>query len=91
MKKIQPFKEYVLLERDADEEMVTSSGIILQQSDESKQYHGVYATVLEVGPDVKMVAVGDRVIVNKYDTLPIRVDLKTIELVKEELIYAKCE
>ncbi len=85
---IQPHKAYVLLRFDETEEMKTSSGLIIAVDDKKKDYHGVHATVLAVGPEVTSTKEGERVIVNKYDALPFRYETETLQMVKEELVYA---
>jgi len=85
---IQPLKNYILIKREEDE-ITTKSGIVISVSDDKQQYHGVYGRVIAIGPDVasRRIREGARVIVNRYDTLPLRDGAQTVEMLKEDLVY----
>lgn len=93
--KIKPLHDFVLFEQESgDEEITTASGIIISSSDDKKQYHGVYAHVIAIGPECKneKIQVGARIIINRYDSLDIREGSRTLGLIRgEELVYAVCE
>ena len=62
----------------------TKSGILLGES-KTKQ---VYAVVESVGPDVKAVKKGDKIIYKEYSTTELKVDNKEYIVVKEDDILA---
>ena len=87
---IKPLGEYILLRREEEKEHTTNSGLIVMQADNKEQYHGVYAEVLAVSEKVVedgVLKAGDRVVVNRYDTLPIQWETEKLEMVKAELVY----
>lgn len=88
---IVPIRDYILLEKTDDEEIKTASGIIVAASDDKKQYHGITAEVIAVGPEVKIRGIkpGARIVVNRYDVIDVRDDVKTYGLIRgEEYVYA---
>ncbi len=62
----------------------TKSGILLGEAKESP----AYAVVESVGPDVKTVKKGDKIITKDYSTTPVKIDDKEYIIVKEEDILA---
>ncbi len=62
----------------------TKSGILLGES-KTKQ---VYAVVESVGPDVKAVKKGDKIIYKEYSTTELKVDNKEYIVVKEDDVLA---
>lgn len=81
-------RNYVLVEELEDNEMQTESGIIISRDDDKRQFHGIFVKVLAVGPNAENVKVGTTVIVNRYDLLPFRHNTETLQLVKDELVFA---
>jgi chaperonin GroES len=64
----------------------TNSGIYLPDNAKEKP---VLAKVVAVGPDVKGVKTGDKVVYKEYSTTELKVDGTEYLLVKEEDILAK--
>ena len=62
----------------------TQSGILLGES-KTKQ---VYAVVESVGPDVKTVKKGDKIVYKEYSTTELKVDNKEYIVVKEDDVLA---
>lgn len=62
----------------------TKSGILLGEAKEKP----AYAVVESVGPDVKTVKKGDKIVYKAYSTTDVKVDEKDYIIVKEEDILA---
>lgn len=62
----------------------TKSGILLGEAKEKP----AYAVVESVGPDVKTVKKGDKIVYKAYSTTDVKVDEKEYILIKEEDILA---
>lgn len=62
----------------------TKSGILLGDSGEKP----AYATVASVGPDVKSVKKGDKIVYKQYSTTEVEIDDMKYIIVKEEDILA---
>ena len=62
----------------------TKSGILLGEAKEKP----AYAVVESVGPDVKAVKKGDKIVYTEYSTTEIKVDDKDYIILKEEDILA---
>ncbi len=62
----------------------TKSGILLGEAKEKP----AYAVVESVGPEVKSVKKGDRIIYKEYSTTDIKLDNKDYVIVKEEDVLA---
>ena len=62
----------------------TASGIFLASSKEAP----AYATVESVGPDVKNVKKGDKIIFKEYSTTNVKIDSTEYIIVKEEDVLA---
>jgi len=62
----------------------TASGILLGEAKEKPSY----ATVQSVGPDVKAVKKGDKIIFREYSATEIKVDQTDYLVIKEEDILA---
>lgn len=82
---ITPLADLVLAKSD-EAEAKTASGIILPENAQEKPKT---ATVQAVGPDVKGIKVGDRIIYKSYSTTDIKHDNVDYLLVKEEDVLAK--
>jgi len=82
---IKPLADRVAMVRE--EAMAkTNSGIYLPDNAKEKP---VLAKVVAVGPDVKGVKTGDKVVYKEYSTTELKVDGTEYLLVKEEDILAK--
>ena len=62
----------------------TKSGILLGEAKEAP----AYAVVESVGPDVKIVKKGDKIVYKNYSTTDVKVENKDYIIVKEEDILA---
>ena len=62
----------------------TKSGILLGEAKEKP----AYAVVESIGPEVKSVKKGDRIIYKEYSTTDIKLDNKDYVIVKEEDVLA---
>ena len=62
----------------------TKSGILLGEAKETP----AYAVVESVGPDVKTVKPGDKIVYKNYSTTDIKLDDKDYIIVKEEDVLA---
>ena len=62
----------------------TKSGILLGEAKEKP----AYAVVESVGPDVKTVKKGDKIVYKAYSTTDVKVDEKDYIIIKEEDILA---
>jgi len=62
----------------------TASGILLGEAKEKSSY----ATVQSIGPDVKAVKKGDRIIFREYSATEVKIDQTEYLIVKEEDILA---
>ena len=83
-----PLRKQVILKVDTDE-IKTESGLFIAQADESKQYHGVWGTVVAVGRNAEGLKTGDRVMWNKYDSVPFRWKSEEYQCLKDELVLVK--
>ncbi|HMH70047.1 MAG TPA: co-chaperone GroES [Candidatus Saccharimonadales bacterium] len=63
----------------------TASGIYLPDNAKEKP---VMATVKAVGPDVKAIEVGDRIVYKEYSTSELKIDGTEYLIVKEEDVLA---
>lgn len=82
--KLQPLSDRIVLEQ-LDNEAKTASGIILPDGAQEKPSEG---KVLAVGPEVKEVKVGDRVLYSKYGPNEAKVDGQELMIAKEEDVLA---
>ncbi|MFV0484989.1 MAG: co-chaperone GroES [Candidatus Saccharimonadales bacterium] len=80
---IKPLADRVVAKKEAAPEK-TASGILLGEAKEKPNY----ATVESVGPDVKAVKKGDRVLFREYSATEVKVDSTDYLIVKEEDILA---
>jgi chaperonin GroES len=81
---IQPLADYVVATAE-EAESKTASGLYLPDNAKEKPKT---AKVVAVGPDVKQVKVGDRIIYKSYSTTDVKVGSEEYMLVKEEDILA---
>ena len=82
--KLKPMADNVLLKQSEAQE-TTSSGIILATTNKEKP--AIYQ-VLSVGPEVKDVAVGDKVVVGKFTGSEFKLDGEDYKFVKLEDVLA---
>ena len=82
--KLKPMADNVLLKQDEAQE-TTVSGIILATANKEKP--AIYQ-VIDVGPDVKGVAAGDKVVVSKFTGSDLKLDGEEYKFVKLEDILA---
>jgi chaperonin GroES len=81
---IQPLGDYVVAQ-DEEAESKTASGLYLPENAKEKPKT---AKIVAVGPAVKQVKVGDRIIYKSYSTTEVKVERKDYLLVKEEDVLA---
>lgn len=82
MNKIQPIADYIFL--SIEEKKEDSGGIILSDISKDKQPIGL---VEAVGPDVKNIKVGDKVIFNAFIVKEIEVLGNKFQLLREKDVY----
>lgn len=80
---IKPLKDRVVAIKETPQEK-TKSGILLGEAKETP----AYAVVESVGPDVKSVQKGDKIIFKEYSTTEIKITDQDYIIVKEEDILA---
>ncbi len=81
---IKPLADRVVAVRE-QAQTKTASGIYLPESSKEKP---VLAKVTAVGPDVKTLKVGDRIVYKEYATTELKVDGTEYLLVKEDDVLA---
>ncbi len=81
---IKPLADRVVAVRD-EAKTQTASGIYLPDNAKEKP---VLAVVKAVGPDVKGIKVGDKIIYKEYSTTDLKVDGVEYLIVKEEDVLA---
>ncbi len=81
--KLNPLHDMVIAFKEQPLEQ-TKSGILLGQAKETP----AYAVVESVGPDVKNVKAGDKIVFKQYSTTEIKIDDTDYILVKEEDVLA---
>ena len=80
---LQPMRDRVIAAKDKPMEK-TASGILLGEAKEAPAY-----TIVEsVGPDVKNIKTGDKIIYKEYSTTEVSVDNTDYIILKEEDILA---
>lgn len=86
MTKIKPFGKKILVTEKANEN-VTESGIVLS----GKTNETTAAVILEIGPDVTEVNVGDVVYLEWGKGHPVKVDGQMMAIIDEQYISAVIE
>lgn len=81
---LKPLADRLVAVREAAHEK-TASGLYLPDKAKEKP---MLATVVAVGPDVKVVKVGDKIIYKEYTNTDIKVDATDYLIVKEEDVLA---
>ena len=80
---LKPLKDRVVAKKEQPLEK-TKSGILLGEAKEKP----AYAVIESVGPDVKSVKKGDKIIMKEYSTTEIKIDGEEYIIIKEEDILA---
>jgi chaperonin GroES len=81
---IKPLANRVVAIRE-EAQTKTASGIYLPDTAKEKP---VIAVVKAVGPDVKTLKIGDRIVYKEYATTDLKIDGKDFLIVKEEDVLA---
>lgn len=81
---IKPLGDYVVAAQDAAQTK-TASGLLLPNSGSEKPK---IATVLAIGPTVKEIKTGDKIIFGGYSNTDIKINGAEYMLIKTENIYA---
>lgn len=81
---IKPLADRLLAVRE-EAQAKTASGIYLPETSKEKP---VIAKVMAVGPDVKSLKVGDRIVYKEYATTDLKVDGTDYLIVKEDDVLA---
>ncbi len=81
--KLKPLQDRVVAKVE-EPVTVSKAGILLGEAKEKP----AYAVVESVGPDVKVVKKGDRIVYKEYSTTEIKVDDEPFIILKEEDILA---
>jgi len=81
---IKPLADRVVAVREAAQEK-TASGLYLPDNAKEKP---TLATVEAIGPEVKSLKVGDKIVYKEYTTTELKVDGKEYLIVKEEDVLA---
>ncbi len=80
---LKPLQDRVVALKEQPME-TTKSGILLGEAKEAP----AYAVVESVGPDVKIVKAGDKIVYKNYSTTDIKLDDKDYIILKEEDVLA---
>ena len=80
---LKPLKDKIVAAKEKPQEK-TASGILLGDAKEKP----AYAVVESVGPEVKEVKKGDKIVYKEYSTTEIKIDEKEYIILKEEDILA---
>ncbi len=80
---LKPLQDRVVALKEAPQ-TTTKSGILLGEAKEAPSY----AVIESVGPDVKTVKKGDKIVYKQYSTTEVKLDDKEYIIVKEEDILA---
>lgn len=80
---LKPLKDRIVAVQEKPQEM-TKSGILLGEAKEKP----AYAVVESVGPEVKEIKKGDKIIYKEYSTTEIKVDETDYIILKEEDVLA---
>lgn len=80
---LNPLSDRVVAKKDQPE-TTTKSGILLGEAKEAP----AYAVVESVGPDVKSIKPGDKIVYKNYSTTDVKLDDTDYIIVKEEDVLA---
>ena len=81
---LRPLQDRVIIER-VESQSKTAGGFIIPDTAQQKAHEG---SVLAIGKDVKDVAVGDKILLNKWAGAEIKHEGKELLIVKESDIIA---
>ncbi|MBR3256939.1 co-chaperone GroES [Candidatus Saccharibacteria bacterium] len=81
---LKPLKDRIVAKVEKPAEK-TSSGLLLPSDSKEKP---AFAVVESVGPDVKSVKKGDKIIYKEYSTTPIKIDKEEFLIVEEKDVLA---
>lgn len=81
--KLNPLHDMVVALKEQPMEQ-TKSGILLGEAKETP----AYALVESIGPDVKTIKAGDKIVYKQYSTTEIKLDNQDYILVKEDDVLA---
>jgi len=81
---IKPLADRVVAVRE-EAQTKTASGLYLPDNAKEKP---VISKVVAVGPDVKSLKIGDRIVYKEYSTTDLKIDDKKYLIVKEEDVLA---
>ena len=81
---LHPLGDYVVAQNEAAESKI-ASGLYLPQNAQEKPKT---VKVVGVGPEVKQIKVGDRIVFKSYSSTDVKVDKEDYVLVKEEDVLA---
>ena len=81
--KLKPLSDRVVAQKDQPE-TTTKSGILLGEAKEAP----AYAVVESVGPDVKSIKPGDKIVYKNYSTTDVKLDNTDYIIFKEEDVLA---
>lgn len=84
---IKPLADRVVATRE-EAATKTASGLYLPSTAKEKP---TYATVQAVGPEVKAIKKGDKIVFKEYATTELKIDNKEYLIVKEEDVLATIE
>lgn len=79
---LKPLTDRIVAVKEKPEEK-TASGLLIPNKETP-----AFATVESVGPDVKTVKKGDKIIFKEYSTTDVKIDGKEYIIVKEEDVLA---
>lgn len=80
---LKPLGDRVVAKKE-EPQITTKSGILLGEAKEAPSY----AVVESVGPDVKSVKTGDKIVYKQYSTTDIELDEQKYIILKEEDVLA---
>ncbi len=80
---LKPLSDRVIAVKE-EATATTKSGILLGQAKEAP----AYATVESVGPEVKNIKKGDKIVYKNYSTTDVKIDDKDYIILKEEDVLA---
>ena len=80
---LKPLADRIVAQKEAAKD-VTASGLYLGEAKEKP----AYAVVVSVGPSVKQVKKGDKIIFKEYSTTEVKIDGKDYLVIKEEDVLA---
>ncbi len=83
MKRIKPLKDRLVIKR-AEFDETTKAGILIPQSSQEKP---IYGEILDIGPLITGLKVGDLVLFGKYSGVEVNMDGEKYVLLREEEIY----